>query len=293
MWVESFLTYLKSECNDSQMTVVAYREALRQFEAFFKGLDENLIWETVDSSVVREWVIYMIDDRKFETTTVNLRLSALRTFYHYLVRLGKVTQNPMLRICGPKNKKLLPAFVKEKDMDALIDDVEFGDSFAGVRDRLIILMLYTAGLRVSELQGLLDKDVMMEEGVLKIVGKRNKQRLVPFGEELREAIRHYVEVRDAIYENHGFFFLGVKGGQISVRVVRYIVEKYLSIVTSQKKKSPHVLRHSFATSMLNNGADLRVIQELLGHSSLKTTEVYTHLSFDELKKAYKDAHPRS
>lgn len=172
MLVESFLVYLKSECNSSQMTVTAYSEALRQFEAFFSELDKNLRWESVDSSVVREWIVYMLDAKKFETTTVNLRLSALRTFYHYLVKIGKVRCNPMLKICGPKNKKVLPVFVKEKDMDTLIDEVDFGNTFVGVRDRLIILMFYTTGLRVSELQGLCDKDVLMDEEVLKIVGKR-------------------------------------------------------------------------------------------------------------------------
>ncbi|MBO5025390.1 MAG: tyrosine-type recombinase/integrase [Bacteroidaceae bacterium] len=293
MLVESFLVYLKSECNSSQMTVTAYGEALRQFEAFFSELDKNLRWESVDSSVVREWIVYMLDAKKFETTTVNLRLSALRTFYHYLVKIGKVRCNPMLKICGPKNKKVLPVFVKEKDMDTLVDEVDFGNTFVGVRDRLIILMFYTTGLRVSELQGLCDKDVLMDEEVLKIVGKRGKHRLIPFGKELKDAILHYLEVRDSIYERNGNFFLGARGGRIAVRTVWSIVDKYLSLVTSQRKKSPHVLRHSFATSMLNNGADLRTLQELLGHSNLKTTEIYTHLSFEELKNVYKDAHPRS
>lgn len=293
MLVESFLVYLKSECNSSQMTVTAYGEALRQFEAFFSELGKNLRWESVDSSVVREWVVYMLDAKKFETTTVNLRLSALRTFYHYLVKIGKVRCNPMLKICGPKNKKVLPVFVKEKDMNTLIDEVDFGNTFVGVRDRLIILMFYTTGLRVSELQGLCDKDVLMDEEVLKIVGKRGKHRLIPFGKELKDAILHYLEVRDSIYERNGSFFLGVRGGRIAVRTIWSIVDKYLSLVTSQRKKSPHVLRHSFATSMLNNGADLRTLQELLGHSNLKTTEIYTHLSFEELKNVYKDAHPRS
>ncbi|MCM1312220.1 MAG: tyrosine-type recombinase/integrase [Bacteroides sp.] len=293
MLVESFLVYLKSECNCSQMTITAYSEALKQFEAFFTGLDNDLRWESVDASVVKEWVVYMLDSKKYETTTVNLRLSALRTFFHYLIRIERITCNPMHKVCGPKNKKILPAFIKEKDMDVLIDKVDFGNTFVGIRDRLIILMLYTTGIRVSELQGLCDKDVLVDEGVLKIFGKRGKHRLVPFEKELKDAISRYLEARDAEYERNGSFFLGVRGKRIAVRTVWGIVEKYLSIVSSQRKRSPHVLRHSFATSMLNNGADLRTLQELLGHSNLKTTEIYTHLSFEELKNVYKDAHPRS
>ena len=295
MLVESFLEYMKAERNCSLRTEELYRDALRQFECFFDSLDEGLKWETIGSDVVREWIVYLLDEKSYETTTVNLCLSALRSFYHYLVKIERIEGNPMKKITGPKNKKALPAFVKVREMDVFFDNYEHDGSFRSIRDWLVVLMFYSTGIRRAELRGLADKDVMLREKQIKVTGKRNKQRLVPFGTELADAISEYLEVRNREFgiSYSECFFLNDKGNPMTPEFVGALVKRNLSKVTSQKKKSPHVLRHTFATAMLNNGADLRAIQELLGHSSLKTTEVYTHLSFEELKSIYENAHPRS
>ncbi len=295
MLVESFLEYMKAERNCSLRTEELYRDALRQFECFFNSLGEGLKWETIGSDVVREWIVYLLDEKSYETTTVNLCLSALRSFYHYLVKIERIEGNPMKKITGPKNKKALPAFVKVREMDVFFDNYEHDGSFRSIRDWLVVLMFYSTGIRRAELLGLADKDVMLREKQIKVTGKRNKQRLVPFGTELADAISEYLEVRNREFgiSYSECFFLNDKGNPMTPEFVGALVKRNLSKVTSQKKKSPHVLRHTFATAMLNNGADLRAIQELLGHSSLKTTEVYTHLSFEELKSIYENAHPRS
>lgn len=295
MLVDSFLEYMKAERNCSKRTEQLYRDALRQFECFYNDLGEDLRWETISSDVIREWVVFMMDEKSYETTTVNLNLSALRSFYHYLVKMGRIKGNPMKKITGPKNKKALPAFVKVKELESFFDNYELDGSFRSVRDWLVVLMFYSTGIRRAELLGLADKDVMLHEKQIKVTGKRNKQRLVPFGADLEDAIKRYLEVRNNEFgiSYSECFFLNDKGCPMTPAFVGNLVKRNLSGVTSQKKKSPHVLRHTFATAMLNNGADLRAIQELLGHSSLMATEIYTHLSFEELKSIYENAHPRS
>ena len=292
--VESFLIYLSSECNRSQRTVETYGFAVNSFRNYCNSVDENLTWDSVSTDVIRDWMAKFPDEGKSEAT-INLYLSALRTFYHYLMIVGQIDKNPAGKVSGPKKKKVLPAFVKETDLNLLFDETSFGDDFCGVRNRLILMMFYETGIRRAELVGLTEPDVRVSEGVLKVTGKRNKQRLVPLTEELSEAIRRYRLVRDSVF--HGTqrgdsFFLSKTGCNISAAEVGIIVKDVLSTVTSQQRRSPHVLRHSFATSMLNHGADLQSIQHLLGHESLETTQIYTHLSFEELKNEYKNAHPR-
>lgn len=272
-----------------------YGKALTDFESFIESVDQDLTWKDVTADLVRDWVIRLVDQEKLSATTVNLRLSALRTFYHYLLLIGRVTVNPMANVTGPKKKKNLPAFVKEADMETLLDMMP-ADSFEEVRDRLLMLMLYMTGMRRAEVIGLKDENVQLREKLLKITGKRNKQRLVPFGDELSQEIEHYLELRGAQFGEQpadGTFFVNSRGRQMQPAQVGKIVKDNLSLVTRQTKRSPHVLRHSFATVMLNNGADLQSIQKLMGHASLNTTQIYTHLSFEELKKEYKSAHPHS
>ena len=293
-WIDSFLEYLKAERNYSPLTVRRYGDSLVAFQRFFQGLDAQLNWQTVDASIVREWVIYMLDKERKDVSTVNYGgLSPLRTFYKYLRLMGWVKVNPMEKVVSPKTPKKLPSFVKEKDMDRLLDLMEEDDSFEGIRDRLIVMMFYETGIRRAELISLRGADVDLQSMSLKVTGKRNKQRIIPFGKELRDQIQRYLEMRKEFTKGTPeCFFVTSKGKPVTYVKAGEIVKKSLSMVTQQKKRTPHVLRHSFATAMLNNDADLGSIQKRLGHENLATTEIYTHLSFEELKNVYKSAHPR-
>ena len=293
MLKESFLKYLRYERNYSEKTVLSYGTDLRKFEEYFKGLDEGIDFLTVDPDLVRGWVMAMMDVG-YTATSVNRKLSSLRSFYRFLLRKGLVKADPMLKVAGPKKKKPLPVFVKEADMDRLLDAADFGEGFTGIRDRMIVEMFYSTGMRLSELVGLTDADVDFSSGLIKVTGKRNKQRLIPFGEELRGDMEAYLLARDENREGVCDAFFVRKGGKAMLpETVRLIVKRNLSKVVTLKKKSPHVLRHSFATSMLNRHADLEAVKELLGHESLTTTEIYTHTTFEELKKVYEQAHPRA
>ena len=293
MLKESFLKYLRYERNYSEKTVLSYGTDLRKFEEYFKGLDEGIDFLTVDPDLVRGWVMAMMD-AGYTATSVNRKLSSLRSFYRFLLRKGLVKADPMRKVAGPKKKKPLPVFVKEADMDRLLDAADFGEGFTGIRDRMIVEMFYSTGMRLSELVGLTDADVDFSSGLIKVTGKRNKQRLIPFGEELRGDMEAYLLARDENREGVCDAFFVRKGGKAMLpETVRLIVKRNLSKVVTLKKKSPHVLRHSFATSMLNRHADLEAVKELLGHESLTTTEIYTHTTFEELKKVYEQAHPRA
>ncbi len=290
---DSFLDYLRYERNYSDDTVKAYGEDIRQFQEF-GGEDVGLQSPAeVVVDVVREWMMHLMD-RGYAATSVNRKLSSLRSYYKYLLRKGEVKVDPLCKIMGPKNKKNLPVFVKESEMNRLLDDVDFGEGFEGCRDHLVIAMFYATGIRLSELIGLDDGDVDFAASVIKVTGKRNKQRLIPFGEELRAEMEAYVKQRDeAIPVRSNAFFIRKTGERLYPNIVRKIVTRNLSKVVTVKKRSPHVLRHTFATSMLNHEAELGAIKELLGHESLATTEIYTHTTFEELKKVYNQAHPRA
>ncbi|MCQ2487646.1 MAG: tyrosine-type recombinase/integrase [Clostridia bacterium] len=292
-WVDSFLEYLKSEKNYSVRTIQSYADDLKDFQCFMDGLGESWTFGSVTSNDVREWIVYMMDERHFAVANVNRKLSALRTCYRYLRMMNHVDVNPMAKIVGPKKQKVLPTFVRESEMDRLLEITSEDDSFEGVRNRTIVMMFYETGIRRAELLGLTDVRVDMGMNQIKVLGKRNKERIIPFGEELRKQIELYLKMRhDVAAENAESFFINKEGKPMNEASVSKVVKDALSLVTTQKKRSPHVLRHSFATAMLNNDADLGSIQKILGHQSLATTEVYTHLSFEELKSAYKNAHPR-
>lgn len=290
---DSFLDYLRYERNYSDDTVKAYGEDIRQFQEF-GGEDVGLQSPSeVVVDVVREWMIHLMN-LGYATTSVNRKLSSLRSYYKYLLRRGEVKVDPLRKITGPKNKKNLPVFVKESEMNRLLDDEDFGEGFEGCRDHLVIAMFYATGMRLSELIGLDDGDVDFAASVIKVTGKRNKQRLIPFGEELRVEMEAYVKQRDeSVPVRSGAFFVRKTGERLYPNIVRKIVTRNLSKVVTVKKRSPHVLRHTFATSMLNHEAELGAIKELLGHESLATTEIYTHTTFEELKKVYNQAHPRA
>ncbi len=293
MWVESFLRYLTFERNYSQRTVDEYRDDLKAFESFYKEEDSTLSWETIDADVVRDWMVFMMEQGR-KPTTVNRRLSALRSFYRYLMKRDYVRVSPVCGIQGPKKEKPLPSFLKDSEMNRLLDGDFFSDDFQGRRDRLILNTLYVTGLRLSELTGLNGRDIDFENAVIKVTGKRNKQRNIPFGADLRQLMQSYLlEKNERGVESEGVFFVDGEGERLSNARVRKLVKYYLGLVSTLKKKSPHVLRHTFATSMLNHHADLESVKELLGHESISTTEVYTHMTFEELKKMYNQAHPRA
>ena len=234
-----------------------------------------------------------MDERK-KATTVNLGLSALRTFYRFALSRELVKTDPVHGITGPKKSKPLPQFVREEEMNRLLDENLPADSYNNVRARTIIIMFYETGIRLAELVGLDDEDVDLAAMQLKVTGKRDKQRIVPFGEELAEALRQYMLLRDdEVVRQSPALFLTDKGERVKRSQVQNLVRKHLSEVTTLKKRSPHVLRHSFATAMLNNGAGLESVKKLLGHESLNTTEIYTHTTFEQLKRVYNEAHPRA
>ena len=293
MLVESFLDYLRYERNYSDKTVLAYKEDLRQIKEFAQEEYGKFDPVEVQPELIREWIVSLMD-KGYTSTSVNRKLSSLRSFYKYLLRRGEAVVDPLRKITGPKNNKPLPVFLKENEMDRLLDGTDFGQGFKGCRDRLIIEMFYTTGMRLSELIGLDNKDVDFSASLLKVTGKRNKQRLIPFGDELKNAMLEYINVRnDAILERSAAFFIRENGERLYKNLVYNLVKRNLSKVVTLKKKSPHVLRHTFATTMLNNNAELGAVKELLGHASLTTTEIYTHTTFEELKKVYKQAHPRA
>lgn len=294
MWLtDSFLDYLQYERNYSEETIKSYREDLRQFEEFAREEIGDSAPSEVKAELVREWIVSLMD-RGYTSTSINRKLSSLRSFYKFLLRKGEVAVNPLQKITGPKNKKPLPAFLRESDMDRLLDEVDFGEGFKGCRDHMIIEMFYATGVRLSELIGLDNKDVDFSSSLIKVTGKRNKQRLIPFGEELKIAMTEYVDVRnEAVPVRTDAFFVRENGERLSRSIVENLVKRNLSKVVTLKKRSPHVLRHTFATTMLNRDAELGAIKELLGHESLATTEVYTHTTFEELKKVYNLAHPRA
>jgi integrase/recombinase XerC len=296
MLLNAFLDYLRYERNVSDRTISGYRDDLEAFESFFKELDSDFSWETVDADVCREWMVAMME-RGNKASSVQRRLSALRSCYRFLTARGLVAHNPARNLTSPKKERVLPAFIREDEMNRLLDDEDmFEDSFQGRRDHLIIAMFYETGLRLSELVGLNVEDVHTHSQQVKVTGKGDKQRVVPFGHELLHLINIYIGERSmlpTVGKSEGPFFVTPQGKRLTPAWVRNMVKAKLGLVTTQQKRSPHVLRHTFATAMLNHEADLESVKELLGHEKLSTTEVYTHTTFEELKKAYRDAHPRA
>ena len=284
MLIESFLDYLQYERNYSEKTVLAYGEDIKQLQEFAQEEYGKFNPLEVEAELIREWIVSLMD-KGYTSTSVNRKLSSLRTFYKYLLRQRETTIDPLRKIKGPKNKKPLPVFLKENEMNRLLDDTDFGEGFKGCRDRLVIEVFYATGMRLSELIGLDDKDVDFLASLLKVTGKRNKQRLIPFGDELRELMLEYINVRnETIPERSEAFFIRENGERLYKNLVYNLVKRNLSKVATLKKRSPHVLRHTFATTMLNNEAELGAVKELLGHESITTTEIYTHATFEELKK---------
>jgi integrase/recombinase XerC len=291
---ESFLQYLKIEKRYSLHTVRSYKNDLDQF---FLWLSENEIPEdpaAITSHNIRAWIVSLMD-KGITSVTVHRKISCLRVFFRYLRKEGIVRIDPLEKVVLPKRKKNLPVFIGEKELDKLLDNYSFGDDFPGIRNRTIIEMLYLTGMRRAELIGLKDMDVDLRGATVKVTGKRNKQRIIPLTKPFIARLEEYLKVRnEAVHPVDGsWFFKTDKGNKLYDKYVYNTVRKYLAIVTTIDKKSPHVLRHTFATHMLNRGAGLNTIKEFLGHANLSATQIYTHNTFEKLKKIYKQAHPRA
>ena len=291
---ESFLQYLQIEKRYSPHTVRSYLNDLDQFYAFLSslGLPEDPVSAT--SHDIRAWIVSMLDNN-YSTVSVHRKISCLRVFYRYMRKEGILKSDPLEKVVLPKRKKTLPVFIEEEALTRLLDNYSFGDGFAGIRNRTIIEILYLTGMRRSELVGLKDNDVDLAEGSVKVTGKRNKQRIIPLLKPFLARLQEYIKVRNDNVEtlNNGWFFITDKGNKLYDKYVYNTVNSYLAMVTTIEKKSPHILRHTFATHMLNRGADLNSIKELLGHANLSATQIYTHNTFEKLKKVYKQAHPRA
>ncbi|AYQ34165.1 tyrosine-type recombinase/integrase [Runella sp. SP2] len=292
--IETFLQHLTYEKRLSQHTLTAYAKDLEQFKEFLEKTYQLQDLAKADFRMIRGWAVSMVE-AELHHRSVNRKLATLRSFYGYLLRCKAITINPMLRVSSLKTDKPLPQFVEEKSLQLLFDEITFPLDFEGTRDRLVLELLYGTGMRLAELITLRDGDVNVYDQTLRVFGKRSKERVVPIYKGLVEMIKQYQQFRNEQFPNppEQSLILTNKGEPAYPVLIQRIVKKYLSAVTSLQKRSPHVLRHTFATHLLNNGADLNSIKDLLGHSSLAATQVYTHNSIEKLKKIYKQAHPKA
>ena len=290
--IDNFLQYLQYEKNRSSHTVLSYKETIGQFAAFI-GYPEQEI-TTVSPEIIRKWITSLLLDQTNNARTVNRKISILKSFYHYLLLNGKIKNNPTQHIIRPKTSKPLPVFFKQDEVETAVNNALFvRQDFESQRDALIIDLFYETGLRCAELIGLKDKDINLDNNTLKVTGKGNKQRIVPFGSSLQTRIANYQAARNREIERHTpYLFIRKNGLQLYHGLVYRIVNRNMRQTSSLSKTSPHVLRHTFASTLLNNGADINAVKELLGHSNLSATEIYTHTSFSQLKHIYKQAHPR-
>jgi len=295
MVTDGFINYLKFEKRYSPHTITAYKKDLDQFDSFLVSEFEISSANDITYQMVRTWIVSLIE-QDISPSSVNRKLSTLKSYFKFMTKEGLVQENPMPKIQSPKTSKKLPVFVDNESMETLFSAEIFSDDFEGIRDRLILEMFYMTGIRLSELINLKDPDIDFYQQNIKVLGKRNKERLIPVSSGLIDSIKKYLEIRNKsieAVEQNDYFYVTIKGKKLYEKLAYRIVNSYLGKVSTLKKKSPHVLRHTFATHMLNNGADLNAIKEILGHSSLAATQVYTHNTIEKLKNIYNQAHPRA
>lgn len=292
--LQKFIKYIRYEKGYSSHTVLSYNNDISQFEDYLLRQTGEVDHTAVDSDIIRNYVVWLMD-QNITPRSVGRKLSALRTFYKYLVKIEVIASSPVAMVSKPKTSKPLPSFVKQSDMDMLLDETdEESDDFVSVRDRLILDVLYQTGMRRAELLQLKDSDVDVSARTIKVNGKRNKQRIIPYGAKLHDSIKRYIEIRNKeVSGNIEALFVRETGEPLYPMMVYRIVKSSLAKISTLSKLSPHVLRHTFASAMLNNGAEMDSVKELLGHASLTSTQVYTHITFEELKHNYNQAHPRA
>lgn len=287
-----FLKYIKYEKRSSEHTVTAYGIDMKQFDEYLVKSYDFHHPELADFQMIRSWIVSLAE-KKVDNRSINRKIATLRTFYKFLLQKKVIEKDPMLKISVLKTQKNIPEFVREKELDSLLDDVEFPDDFAGVRDKLILELLYGTGMRLSEMIDLKETDIDFYNRTVTVLGKRNKQRIIPISQSLVKLIQDYQSFKNTEGLMHEYLIVSEKGNQAYPVMIQRITKKYLSLVTTLVKKSPHILRHSYATHLLNNGAELTAIKDLLGHSSLSATQVYTHNSMEKIKKIYEQAHPKA
>jgi integrase/recombinase XerC len=292
-WIRRFLDYIEYEKRFSSQTCTAYKTDLYQYIGFLSSIKKEL--QNAMHQDVRLWIIEELEQGK-SSRTINRKISTLKAFYKFLVRNKFTLIDPTSKLILPKQRKTLPIFISETEMNNLFERIDFPETFEGIRDKTMIELFYATGIRLSELSNIKKEDIDFYYQTIKIIGKRKKERIVPFSPKLSSLLKEYIEIYEknfGIIKQNTFLFVTKKGKAIYAKLIYRTIRKYLDMVSTVEKRSPHVLRHTFATHLLDNGADLSAIKEILGHSSLAATQVYTHTSIEKLKKSYKQAHPRA
>lgn len=284
-----FITYLSSEKRFSEHTIKSYSTDLKQFTSFlsseFQIIDEI---NEISFQIIRTWIASLLE-KGINPRSVNRKISTLKTYFKFLIREGELIENPMIKVVAPKSKKRLPIFIEEDQIKSLLNEVQFESGFIGQRNKLIIELFYVTGIRLSELINIKISDVDFSNQSIKVLGKRKKERIIPLSSSMINSLDNFIKNN---HKNH-FLFTNLDGVKLYTKLVYRVVNKYIAKISSVNKKSPHILRHTFATHMLNNGADINAIKELLGHANLSATQVYTHNTIEKLKTVYKQAHPRA
>ena len=289
MYIKDFIIFLSSEKRFSTHTTIAYKNDLLQFFNFLKNNNSiNTDIQKISFKIIRNYVAFLLES-DIKVSSVNRKISTLRSYFKFLVREDYLTINPMLKIIPPKSKKKLPVFVDQESMQSLLNEVSFPKGFTGERDKLIIELFYLTGIRLSELVNIKINHISFDSFYVKVLGKRNKERIIPLSSKIINEISLYIS-KFCLNE---YLFTNLKKQRVYNKLVYRVVKKYISKISSIDKNSPHILRHTFATHMLNNGADINAIKELLGHANLSATQVYTHNTIDKLKIIYQQAHPRA
>jgi len=292
MFLEQFIKYLTFEKRYSQHTIIAYKNDIIQYQQHLTSLQTEI--QLANHQNIRSWIINLMDN-SLDAKSINRKISTLRSFYKFLQKEKVITDNPVQKVLAPKTAKKLPVFITDDKLTTLLDSNSFSNDFEGLRDKLVLELLFGTGIRLSELLGLKTSNVYLNEKTIKVLGKRNKERIIPINLTLTDLLNHYiVEKNNQDYSNNLEVLIvtntGAKGYS---KLIYRIVQKYLSLISTHEKKSPHILRHSFATSLLNKGADINAIKDLLGHANLAATQIYTHNSIERLKSIYKQAHPKA
>ncbi len=290
----SFFSYLEHEKRYSHHTLKSYRSDLDQYAKFIQLTFEINNLADANYRIIRSWIVSLVEANS-KATTIGRKIACLKSYYKFLLRSGEISKNPTLKLRAPKAEKKIPTFIQESQMDNLLDSFEFEDSFNGLRDKLVLELLYATGIRLSELITLNESDVLLDQQAIKVLGKGNKERIVPISSMVIRSVLKYIEQKKLVPTDNISQSLIVtnKHKRAYPGFIYRLVKKHLSVVSTQDKRSPHVLRHTFATHLLNRGADLNAIKEMLGHSSLASTQVYTHNSMDKLKQIFDQAHPKA